>query len=107
MPALSVGNSGQFQEVIIAGVVFRQEQQVMIIVAEAFGVVMHIFGQIGFDADDGVYTARFACFIKLYRAVHRAMIGNRQVLHSQRFRLLYKFLRAAKTVQQRVLGMDM
>src|SRR5207244_4243584 len=78
----------------------------MIVIAEAFGVVMHISGQIGFDAYDGVDAARLTRLVKFNDAVHCAMIGDRQVLHPQCLRLLDKFLRAAKSIEQRILCMD-
>ena len=106
VPAFSIGNGGQFQEVVIASVILRQQEQMMIVVTETFGVIMHVSGQICFDAYDGVDAASLTRLVKFNDAIHCAMIGDRQVLHPQCLRLLDKFLRAAKSIEQRILCMD-
>ncbi len=79
----------------------------VIVIAEALRMVMHVLGQVGLNANDRINAARFTGFIKFNSAIHCAMISNRQVLHSQGFRLLYKLLCAAKTIQEGILRVDM
>src|SRR5579859_2525918 len=70
-------------------------------------MVLYIFGQVRLDPDNRIDLSRLTGLVKLDSAIHSSVVGNRQVAHSLRFRLLHKLLRAAKTIQQRVLAMDM
>ena len=70
----------------------------VVVVTEAFGVVMHIPGEIGFNADDGINPSRFTRLVKLDGTVHSAMVSDGEVIHPQRPGLLYQFLCAAKTI---------
>ncbi len=53
----------------------------IIVITEALRMILHIFSQIGFNANDRINSSRFASLIELDRTIHSSMIGNSQMLH--------------------------
>ena len=78
----------------------------MIVIAEAFGVIAHILGQIRLNPNNRINSPRLARLIKLDRAIHRAVIGNRQRIHSERLAALDQIGDSISAVEQRVVGVD-
>src|SRR6266699_7228395 len=83
VPPLSIGNGGQLHEVVVPRVILCQQQQVMVVITEAFGVVIHILSQICLNTDNRVNSSRLTRLVKFYSSIHCTMIGDRQMTHPQ------------------------
>ncbi len=97
VPTLCMGDGGQLHQVLVATVIFRQKQEMVVVITCA--TVINILSEVCLDADDRVDSGCFACLVKFDHAIHCSMIGNSEMLHTVFFRLLHQFLRAAEAVQ--------
>ncbi len=89
---------------MVADPVFRQQQQMVIFVAA--GLLFERGYRVALNADDGLDARRFARFVKLDGAVHAAVVGEGQRVHTTRFGRLDQPLDVRLAVEQAVFGMD-
>jgi hypothetical protein len=100
--------AGNFEQVAIAGHIFCQQQQMIILtiklrVAPTHWPAPHRL--VGFDADNGLDLALFTGAEEFDGAVHYAVIGQCQRWLTQALGLGHQLLDAAQAVEQRVFGM--
>ncbi len=104
--ALQLGRAGNFEQVLVAGLVFGQEQEmigffVLFGVAVAHGTRRHVC----FHPDDG-FDFRFdGCVVELDDPEHGSVVGEGHGGHSHLFGALHQFVNFAEAVQQGVFGM--
>ena len=106
--AFGEGAADNLHQVGIAGIVFRQQDQVIIAVLAValLPVVTRPRRHIDLTPYDGIDTFFFCRLIKIDHAVHDAVIGNGRCRHAKRFHLAYVLGDLIGTVQKRVLGVD-
>ena len=82
--ALKVGSRAQFHQILVAGVVHRQQDEVVTcLVLGRVAVMDGSSGHIGLDADDRLDARIFGCFIKLDSTAERPVVGDSTSLHAQ------------------------
>ena len=80
-----VGAGNQLNQVLVAGLVFRQQNQVVVVLSPGVRLVRLFWCDIDFTADDRLDAGFFGCLVELDDAVHHAVVGNRQAVHAQFF----------------------
>ena len=101
----AIGN--QFDQILIALVIFRKEHHMIITAALAFFFETGALRHIDLAADDGLYACILCRFIKLNSTVHGAMVCNGDTVHPQFLHPLHQFLDLRRAIQQAVFRMDM
>ena len=98
----------QLHQVLVAGLVFRQEDQVVELVPgfQAF-VQVGPGSDVHFTADDGLDAGFFAFLVEFDDSVHDPMVRDGQGRHPQFLGILDQFRDAAGPIQEAVLGMGM
>ena len=98
----------QLHQVLIASLVFRQEDQVVELVPgfQAF-VQVGPGGDVHFTADDGLDPGFPAFLVELDDSVHDPVVRNGQSRHPQFLGILDQFRDTAGPIQEAVLGMGM
>jgi len=72
-----VGGRGQLDEILIAGIVFSDQRQVISLVIHVrLFLVSRTIGDIYLTADDGLDAGFFALGIEFNGAVHDAVVGE-------------------------------
>ena len=81
--ALEVGLRDELQQVAIAGLVPRQERQVVVLLLALTGVAIEprAGSHVGLDPDDRLHARRPSGGVELQRSEHRPVIGHRQGGH--------------------------
>lgn len=106
--ALDVGQRDELDEIAIARLVLREQDQM--VVADAIDLAVFLArarGHVDLAADDGLHALLLCLFIEVDDAVHGAVVGDGDAVHAERFRRLDEFLDAARTVEQAELRVDM
>ena len=96
----------QVHQVLVAGVVFAQQNQVAVLPAH-IALVRAVPADIGLAADDRVHPRVLHGRIKVNNPVHHAVIGDGAAVHAQGLEPLHQFGDAAGAVQQAVFRMQM
>ena len=96
----------EVHQVLIAGVVFAQEDQVAVFAVDG-AFVPPVAAHIGLAADDGLQPCILHGGIEVDDAIHHAMVGNGAAVHAQRLHALNQPGNAARAVQQAVFRVQM
>ena len=106
--ALDVGQRDELDEVAVARLVLREQDQVVVADAIDLAVLLaRAGGYVDLAADDGLHALLLRLFVEVDDAVHGAVVGDGDAVHAERFRRLDEFLDAARTVEQAELRVDM
>ena len=106
--ALDVGQRDELDEVAVARLVLREQNQVVVADAIDLAVLLaRARGHVDLAADDGLHALLLCLFVEVDDAVHGAVVGDGDTVHAERFRRLDEFLDAARTVEQAELRVDM
>ena len=97
--ALHKPGRDHFDQVLITGLVFAQQNQVVVAVDFIYLIKAGAGGNIHFAPDDGLDTRLFSGFIKLHTAVHHAVVGAGNGSLSTLLHPLHQLIDAAGTVQ--------
>lgn len=106
--AVQLGGGGNFQEVLIAGLIFGQKEQV----GRSF-IQLRVFlphgagGHVGFDADDRLDVELLCGAEEIDNAEQCAVIGDGEGGHLQFVGALKQLGDIAKPIEQGVFGVDM
>ena len=105
--AIQLGRAGDFEQILIAGGIFSQQQHVRGSFIQLGVTVGHTPGRhVGFQADNGLNPGRFGGIEKFDHPKHGAVIGQGHRRHTQFLDAFDQFLEIAEAVQQRIFGMD-
>ena len=104
--ALHKGGRHHFDQVFVAGLIFAQQDQVVVAVDLIYLVKAGAGGHIHLTADDGLDASLFCSLIKLHAAVHHAVVGAGNGGLSALFYAIHQLVNAAGTIQQAVLCVD-
>ena len=110
--ALEMGGGDQLDEILVADLILREQDEVMILVAAA-GVFLGLLfeartgGHVNFAADDGLDACIHRGLVELDRAEEHAVIGDGQGGEAQFAGALHEPVEAAGTVEQRELRVEM
>ena len=108
--ALQVRCCRELDEILVAGFVLRQQDQMVIDVpAAAAGLFVQSAARrdIHFAADDRLDALVTGGLVKINCAVENAVVGDRQRGKLQLMRLLHQSVETAGPVEQRILGVQM
>ena len=96
-------------QVRIAGIVLRQQHQMMVTVLTAgqFLVKTGIGRHVHLTAQDRLDPRFSGCTVKIDHTIHNTMIGDRRAVHAQFLDSGYIFFNLIGSVQQRIFCMDM
>ena len=97
--ALHKTGRDHFDQVLITGLVFAQQNQVVVAVDFIYLIKTGAGGNIDLTADNGLDTRLFSGFIKLHTAVHHAVVGAGNGGLSALLHPLHQLVDAASTVQ--------
>ncbi len=100
---LQEAGRGELDEVAVAGVVGGQQRQVVALDLAGGGVVVD---EVDLAADDRLDAVLGARLVQLDRAVHHAVVGERERRLVERRRARRQRVDLARAVEQRVLGVD-
>ena len=93
-------------QVLIALLIFTQQNQVAVVAGDA-GLVVHIRADVHLAADHRMDALGLGRTVEVQHAVHHAVVGDGAGLHAQRLQPLHQRLDAARAVQQRVFRVQM
>ena len=103
--AFQLGDGRQTHQVMVAGVVLGQQDEVIGLAVETRVPVLAASGcHISLHPDDGLDAGCLACLIELDRAVHCAVVGEGQGWHVQFDGALGQFPATAEAVEERVFA---
>ena len=108
--ALQVRGGGQLDEVFVAGLVLRQQSEMMINIAPAaagFFLQPAARRDINLAADDGLDALFARRLVKINDAVHRAVVGDGERGEFQFVRLVHQPVQPAGAIEQGILGVQM
>ena len=108
--ALDVGVGDKFDEVFVAGLVFGEEDEVVVNVfaaGTAFLFETRTGRDVNFAADDGLDPFGPDGLIEIDRAVKHAVIGDGERAEFQVVSAFCEFVQAASGIEQRILGVKM
>ena len=105
--AFQVGFGGQLDQVLVAGLVLGQQDQVVVVFIAGVAAEVAARGDIDLAADDGLDAGLSGCLVELDDAVHHAVVGDGQAVHAQLFGPCHQLRDAAHAVEQAVFGVDM
>src|ERR1035437_3097403 len=104
---LQVRGGGELDEIFVAGLVLRQQAEMMINIARAaarFFFQPRTGRDIDFAADDGLDAFRPRRLIKINCAIHRAVVGDGERGKFQFVRLVHQPVQTARAIEQGILG---
>ncbi len=105
--AFQLGSRGDLEQVLVAGLVLGQEQQVGGLAVFLGVVLLHgAGGHVGLHPDDGFDAGFLGGVVELDHAEHGAMVGDGQGGHVHLFGTLDQLLDIAKAVEQGVFGVN-
>jgi hypothetical protein len=105
--AFQLGSGGDGQQVAVAGIVLRQQEQVEGARIQPRVPVLHASGShVGLDADDGLDARLRGGIEEVDRAEHGAMVGEGQGRHPLVLGPPDQSRDAAQPIEQRVFGMN-
>ena len=96
----------QFHQVLIAGVVFTQEDEVAVLAVRG-GFVQPVAADVDLAADDGLDARILHGGIEVDAAVHHAVVGDGTGGHAKRLDALDELWNAARAVQQGIFRVQM
>jgi hypothetical protein len=102
-----VGFGGKLDQVLVAGPVFGEKDEMVVIFIGGIAAEATARGDINLTANDGLDAGLFSSLVKLDGTVHDAVVGDGQAIHTQFFSLLHEPRDTAHTIQQAVFGVDM
>jgi hypothetical protein len=108
--ALQMCRSRELDEILVARLIFREQDEVVVNVLAAGG---RFFLQprsgrdVNFAADDGFDALAPRFLPKIHRAVHRAVIRDGQRGQFQFVRLFDEFVQPTSAIEQGILGVQM
>ena len=106
--ALDVGQRDELDEIAVARLVLREQNQVVIAHAIDLAVFLaRAWGHVDLAADDGLRALLLGFLVEIDDAVHGAVVGDGDAVHAELFRRLDELLDAARTVEQAVFRVDM
>jgi hypothetical protein len=105
--AFELSFADKLEEILVAGLVFGEEQKmggffIELRVAFAHGAG----GQVSFDADDRFDTGGSSLIVELDHPEHGAMIGQRDRAHAHFFDAPHELLDVAEAIEEGVFGVD-
>ncbi len=104
--ALELRGRTNLEQVLIADLVLRQQQQVVTLAIDLGIAIGHApLGQVRLDADDRLDADLLAGPIELDRRVHGPVVRDGERWHVQLARALGQLRDAAQPVQQRIFAM--
>src|SRR5947209_2554469 len=104
-----MGGGGKFDEIFVADLIFREQNQVIIdVAAAAAGLLVEPAPRSNvYLAADNRLDAPFASLlIEINRAVKHAVIGNRQGRELQLVGFVHEPVKPASAIEQRILGVQ-
>ena len=105
--ALQLGGGGDFQQIAVAPIVARQQQQMRGPAVQRRVAVAHAARrQVGLHADDRMDAFGPAGAVEVDRAEHRPVIADGQRAHAQFGGARHQIVDATQPVQQRKLAVD-
>ena len=106
--ALDVCIRHELHEVAIAFLIFREQDQMIILHAVHFGAFLPIARRdIDLAADDRLHALRDRFLVKINDAIHRAVIRDGDRVHARRLRRRDELRDAARAVEQAELRVNM
>ena len=101
--AIQLGSAGQAQQVLIAGLILGQQQQVAgLFIFLGVALFHRAGGQVGLDADDRLDACRGGGVVKLEHPEHGAVVGQAQGGHAHLLGALDQLLDVAEPIQERI-----
>ncbi len=105
--ALQLRRGGDLEQVLVAGLVLGQQQQVIGGPVQLGVAVLHAARRhVGFQPDDRLDAGFFGRLVEVDHAEHRAVVGDGHRRHIHLFDALDQLLDVREAVEQRVFGMD-
>jgi hypothetical protein len=105
--AMQRGLRGDTDQVAVPFLVFRQHQQMVIVVVWRIGAVVLCLAHVEFAAQDGLDALFLSSVKKVHCSIDISVIGHRNRFLTQRRYPAYELFNVASPVQQRVLRMQM
>ena len=105
--AFQVGFGGELNEVAVAGLVFSQQDKVVVFFISGAATGAALRSDVHFTADDRLYARLHGFQVELNGAVHHTVVGYCQGRHAQFFSPFHQLFNAAHAVKQAVFGVDM
>jgi hypothetical protein len=108
--ALQMRRGCKFDEIFVADLIFREQNEMVVDVLAAGGRLLfepRSGGDVNFAADDGLDALAPRFLPKIHRAVHRAVIRDGERGQLQFVRLLDEFVQTAGAIEQGILGVQM
>jgi len=94
-----LGCGGNFKQILVAGLILRQQHQVGGFFVVLRNAVFHRPGrQIGFNPNNGLNVCCFGSFVKVNHTKHSAMVGNGDGGHLQFFGATDQLLDIAEAI---------
>lgn len=107
--AIEVGDGGEFEEVLVAGMVFGEKSKVVggaIFAGGLFFVGVRTLADVGFHADNGFDVGFLAGLVKFDGSVHNAMIGDGGRFHFEVFECGDEVVDFGKAVEEGVFSVE-
>ena len=105
--AFEVRLGAELDEVAVAGLVLRQQRQVVIVVGARIGLLVARVGRdVGLDADDRLDAAGARFLIEVDSAVEGAVVGHGDRLLADREDAIHHIGDATEPVEKRELGVE-
>ena len=101
--AFEIGSRRELDQVLVAGLVARQQREVRVALLDA-GAAVAVRGDVELEPDDGLDPLVLGGAVELDRAAERAVIGERHRRHAQLLGPLDQLADPAGAVEQRVLA---
>ncbi len=107
--AFDLGDGGELHEVLVAGAIHGEQDQVESGLARALGRLVEavVGGDVELAADDGLDPSLLRLDIELESAIHGAVVGDGHALHAVFLALGEQIADPDGPVEQAVLGVDM
>ena len=96
-------------QVLVTGLIFGEQNQMISRIARTAGLFVEARtgGDIGLATDDRFQALFVGRLVKFDRAIHAAMVGDRDRRHVAGVRLIHHIRNTASAVEQAVLGVQM
>ncbi|MBA7654041.1 hypothetical protein ES703_61915 [subsurface metagenome] len=98
---------GKLNQILISGLIPGEENKVVIVFITSLTAEAAAGSEIHLTADNRLYPHLPSGLVKLNHAIHRAVVGNGQAVHTQFPGSRYQLWNAAHAVKQAIFGMDM
>ena len=108
--ALQVGGGDQLDQIPVAGLILRQQHQVVVGVPPARARLLLQAAarrHVNLAADDRLDALLPRRAVKIDRPIHHPVVGDRQRAELQGMRLVHQPVQPARPVEQRILGVQM